>query len=89
MSERKLIDLVSVGKATLEDFHQLGIHTVEELKHCNAEMLYEQLCEITKIEHDICCLDVFRAAIEQAKNPNLEKEKCNWWYWSRIRKSQN
>ena len=83
---RKLIDLISVGKETIKDFKLLGIKNVEDLINRNAEDLYHQLCEQTHTKHDICCLDIFRAAIEQAKNPNLEREKCNWWYWSKQRK---
>ena len=35
---------------------------------------------------DICCLDVFRAAVAQARNPRLPAEQCQWWYWSKRRK---
>lgn len=84
---RKLIDLVSVGPATLKDFELLGITHVQQLKSQNAETLYKNLCELSGVTHDICVLDVFRAAIEQAKNPKLPKEQCQWWYWSRVRKS--
>ncbi len=87
--ERALKDLCSVGKATLKDFEVLGIKTVKQLVTQDATDLYERLCKITKLTHDPCCLDVFRAAIEQAKNPNLAKEKCQWWYWSRKRKLEN
>ncbi|HLE12159.1 MAG TPA: helix-hairpin-helix domain-containing protein [Bacteriovoracaceae bacterium] len=83
---RKLSELVSVGPATLRDFELLGINSVTELSKQNATELFDRLCVITKSHQDICVLDVFRAAIEQAKNPNLEPEKKNWWYWSRIRK---
>jgi hypothetical protein len=32
-------------------------------------------------------MDVLSAAIAQAQDPGLPKEKRTWWYWSRIRKS--
>jgi hypothetical protein len=38
---------------------------------------------------DICCLDVFRAAVAQARNPHLPVEQCQWWYWSRKRKARD
>ncbi|MBX9571499.1 MAG: helix-hairpin-helix domain-containing protein [Candidatus Obscuribacterales bacterium] len=85
---RQLKDLVSVGPATLEDFTLLGISAVEELKDQDATELYQRLCRITGIKMDICCEDVFRAAIEQARDPNLDLEKCQWWYWSALRKSK-
>jgi hypothetical protein len=33
-------------------------------------------------------MDVFSAAIAQAQDPGLPKEKRKWWYWSRIRISR-
>ena len=85
---RELNHLVSVGDATLRDFDLLGIESVEELSRCNAEELYERLCQRKGVPLDPCCLDVFKAAIAQAKDPNLPAEKKNWWYWSRKRKDE-
>jgi hypothetical protein len=73
----------------VRDFHLLGIHSIAQLARRNPEKLYEKLCEITKQPQDICCLDVFRAAVAQAKNPRLPAEQCQWWYWSRRRKIQD
>ena len=83
---RELSDLVSVGPATVRDFERLGVRTVAELARRNPEKLYEQLCEVTGQAHDICCLDVFRAAVAQARNPKLPAQQRQWWYWSRVRK---
>jgi len=38
---------------------------------------------------DICCQDVFSAAVAQACNPLLPLEQCQWWYWSRQRKARH
>ena len=86
---RTFKDLVSVGPATTADFETLGIKTVAQLKNQSAMALYNRLCKITGATHDPCCIDVFSAAIAQAKNPALPKEQCNWWYWSRVRKGEN
>ncbi len=83
---RKLQDLVSVGPKTVEDFALLGITKVEQLKGQSADHLYGQLCRKKGMRIDPCQHDVFRAAIEQAKNPRLPREKCQWWYWSNVRK---
>ena len=83
---RKFSDLVSVGPATLKDFELLGIDSVEQLVGRDATELYKRLQEIVGDKFDICCQDVFRAAIEQANNPNLPDEKQKWYYWSRQRK---
>jgi nucleotidyltransferase/DNA polymerase involved in DNA repair len=87
--ERRLPDLVSIGPAMLRDFELLGIHTVAQLARQNPHSLYEKLCSVTGQSVDICCLDVFTAAVAQAKNPRLPAEKCNWWYWSRKRKARD
>ncbi len=83
---RELSDLVSIGPAMLKDFELLGIRTVRELARRNPEKLYEQLCAVTGQRMDICCLDVFRAAVAQARNPRLPAAQKQWWYWSRQRK---
>jgi nucleotidyltransferase/DNA polymerase involved in DNA repair len=88
-SERELSDLVSIGPAMLRDFERMGIHSVAQLARRNPKKLYEKLCEITEQSQDICCLDVFRAAVEQARNPRLPAKQCQWWYWSRQRKAQD
>jgi hypothetical protein len=87
--ERKLSDLVSVGPAMLRDFELLGIASMAQLSKRNPEKLYEELCRITGKPQDICCLDVFRAAVAQARNPRLLQEQCQWWYWSRKRKARD
>jgi len=87
--ERCLEDLVSVGPAMVRDFKLLGVHSVVQLSRRNPERLYEKLCEVTRQSQDICCLDVFRAAVAQAQNPRLPVEQCQWWYWSRRRKAQD
>ena len=84
--ERQLQDLVSIGPAMLHDFKLLGIQTVGQLARRNPEKLYERLCAITGQAQDICCLDAFRAAVAQARDPLLPAEQCTWWYWSRKRK---
>jgi hypothetical protein len=87
-SERRLEDLVSIGPAMLRDFEILGIRSVEQLARQQPESLYEKLCRVTGKSQDICCLDVFSAAVAQARNPRLPAEQRQWWYWSRKRKAQ-
>lgn len=87
--ERTLEDLTSVGPAFLRDFELLGIRSIEQLSRRNPEKLYERLCELKGHAQDICCLDVFRAAVAQAKDPRLPVEQCRWWYWSLLRKARD
>jgi hypothetical protein len=85
--ERRLQDLISVGPAMVRDFELLGIRSVSQLARANPEHMYRRLCELTGEHHDICCLDVFRAAVAQARDPLLPAEQCVWWYWSQKRKA--
>lgn len=85
-NERQLHDLSSVGPAILRDFERLGIRSVAQLARRNPESLYEQMAVLDGA-HDICLLDVFRAAVAQARNPRLPAAHRQWWYWSRRRKA--
>jgi len=87
--QRRIKDLVSVGPAMVRDFEMLGIGSVSELARRNPEKLYEKLCEVSGQAQDICCLDVFRAAVAQARNPRLLLEQAQWWYWSRQRERRD
>jgi hypothetical protein len=85
---RQLSDLISIGPAMLRDFRILGIRSVRELARRKPEKMYQDLCRRTGRRQDICCLDVFRAAVAQARNPKLPPERAQWWYWSRKRKQR-
>src|ERR1041385_4063989 len=84
---RSLGDLVSIGPAMLRDFKLLGIRSIPQLAKADPKGLYRRLEKITGHRQDPCVLDTFCAAVAQAKNPRLPKEKCQWWYWSRKRKA--
>jgi nucleotidyltransferase/DNA polymerase involved in DNA repair len=86
---RQLADLISIGPAMLRDFELLGIRSVAQLARQNPRRLYEKLGRVTGQHQDICVLDVFEAAVAQARNPRLAAEKCQWWYWSKKRKTGN
>lgn len=86
---RKLHDLISVGPAMLRDFELLGIHSVDSLAQQEPKRMYQRLCRITGERQDPCVLDVFSAAVAQARDPLLPPEQCQWWYWSRKRKTRD
>ena len=82
-TRRHLGDLISIGPAMLRDFELLGIRSVAQLARKSPEQLYEKLGRVAGQHQDICVLDVFCAAVAQARNPRLPAEQCEWWYWSR------
>ena len=85
---RNLRDLISIGPAMLRDFQLLGVDSIPKLAKQDPGKLYRKLCTITGQRQDVCVLDVFCAAVAQARNPRLPAEQCRWWYWSRKRKAQ-
>jgi len=85
---RNLSDLYSVGPATVRDLKTLGITAVEQLVGQDARKLCDRLRRLSGKRCDPCMMDVLSAAIAQAQDPNLPKEKRKWWYWSQIRKSR-
>jgi len=85
---RQLRDLVSIGPAMLKDFELLGISSVAQLRRRSPRRMYQELCRLRGQRLDPCCLDVFVAAVAQAKDPELPLEQCQWWYWSKVRKNK-
>jgi hypothetical protein len=88
-ANRRLQDLVSVGPAVLRDFELLRIRSLSQLARRDPRKMYEKLCRLTGQRIDVCCLDTFQAAVAQARDPLLPAEKCQWWYWSRLRKENH
>jgi Pathogenicity locus len=85
---RRLEDLISIGPAMLRDFEMLGIRSVAQLARQNPQGIYERLNRVSGLRQDPCVLDVFCAAVAQARNPRLPAEQCQWWYWSKRRKQR-
>ena len=85
--QRRLEDLISIGPAMMRDFELLGVRSVAELARQNPEKMYRRLGRVAGEYQDICVLDVFRAAVAQARDPRLPAEKCQWWWWSERRKN--
>ncbi len=88
-AKRQLGDLISIGPAMLRDFELLGIRSVAQLAWQNPQRMYEKLGRLAGQHQDICVLDVFCAAVAQARHPRLPAEQCKWWYWSKKRKQRN
>ena len=86
---RELAHLISIGPAMLRDFELLGIRSVAELAKQDPQQMYKKLGRVARQHQDICVLDVFCAAVAQARNPRLAAETCQWWWWSEKRKKRS
>lgn len=79
-----LSDLANVGPATLKDFEVLGIRTVAALARREPFALYRELCRRTGQRHDPCVIDLFIAAIHQARGGRPRP----WWEFTPERKTR-
>lgn len=86
MDTRSLKSLRSVGPATRRDLQLLGIDSLAVLAQQNPLSLYARLQQSVSVPVDICMLDVFACAVAQACDPQLAREHCDWFWWSKERK---
>jgi nucleotidyltransferase/DNA polymerase involved in DNA repair len=76
-----LQSIPGVGPSIEQDFFDLGIYCVSDLKNKNPEALYCQLCAMQGKRIDRCVLYVFRCAVYFASTHQHDPEKLKWWQW--------
>ncbi len=70
-----------VGKQIAEDFWNIGLRALTDLKNADPEMLYQRLCDFQGIKVDRCMLYVFRCAVYYASNDKHDPSLLKWWNW--------
>lgn len=70
-----------VGKTIAEDFWDIGLRSLDDLKNADPEILYERLCKVQNTRVDRCMLYVFRCAVYFASTTNHDPELLKWWNW--------
>jgi hypothetical protein len=70
-----------VGKEISEDFWNIGLRSVRDLKDKNPEKLYEKLCRYEGRHIDRCMLYVFRCAVYYASHMRHNSKLLQWWHW--------
>lgn len=55
---KELMQIPGVGKMTADDFWNLGVRSIADLKGRDLEELYQQLCDYQGIRVDRCALYV-------------------------------
>jgi hypothetical protein len=78
----ELTSLPNVGKATAGDFRLLGIHAPRDIIGRDAFALFDELCLRTGVQHDVCCIDVFMAAVDFMSGAPA----APWWHYTPERK---
>jgi hypothetical protein len=65
----------NVGPATARDLVRLGVRRLTDLVEREAHDMYETLCALDGVRHDICMLDVFTAVVSYARGDQARP----WW----------
>ncbi len=80
-SLQELEQIPGVGKTIARDMHNIGIHSIDDLKGRQAQQLYDRLCQFKASLIDRCMLYVFRCAIYYASNTDYDPELLKWQNW--------
>ncbi|HJT57478.1 MAG TPA: helix-hairpin-helix domain-containing protein [Ktedonobacteraceae bacterium] len=70
-----------VGKSISQDFWNLGLRSVQELRDQDPEELYLKICAYQGTHVDRCMLYVFRCAVYYASHEQHDPELLKWWRW--------
>ena len=81
---KALTDLPNIGKAGAADLRRIGIERPEQLRGRDPFEMFDQLCAVTGVVHDLCALDVF---ISVTRFMDGEDPKP-WWAYTAIRKER-
>jgi hypothetical protein len=78
-----LTTVPNIGPAIAAKLRRLGITCAAELGGRDPEELFERLCALDGLQHDVCLLDTFAAAVSFADGGPARP----WWEFSRARKA--
>lgn len=73
-----------VGKTIAEDFWNIGLRSIDDLRAQDPQKLYDLLCQYQKCKVDRCMLYVFRCAVYFATEKNPTPELLKWWNWKDV-----
>lgn len=79
--QRELMTIPGVGKAVSQDFYDLGIKRIADLKGKSPEKLYSTLCKLQNKHIDRCMLYVMRCAVYYASHTIHDPAALKWWNW--------
>ncbi len=78
---KELQTIPGIGKSISQDFWNVGIKSVVDLKGYDPEKLYRKICNSYGREIDRCLLYVCRCAVYYASTKKHNPEKLKWWNW--------
>ena len=81
---KELQIIPGVGPSIAQDFWNIGIKKVSDLRGKDPEELYLKICANKGCQVDRCVLYVCRSSVYFAENKNPNPEKLKWWKWKEI-----
>ncbi len=78
---KELQVIPGVGPKLSQEFSDIGIKKISDLKCKNPEELYFRICAKQGIQVDRCVLYVCRLSVYFAETKNPDPEKLKWWNW--------
>lgn len=79
--DNELTKIPGVGEKIAQEFLNIGIKKVSDLKNKDPEKLYLKICAKNGYPVDKCVLYICRSSVYFAKNKNPDAEKLKWWNW--------
>lgn len=78
---KELQQIPGVGKSIAQDFWNIGIRQISDLKDQDPEKLYQKICQYQGQLIDRCLLYVCRSSVYFASHKTHDPEKLKWWNW--------
>ena len=78
---KKFRTVPGVGRTIAQDFWNLGLRRIADLKKQDAQKLYDRLCQYQGAHVDRCMLYVMRCAVYFASATKPKPELLKWWNW--------
>lgn len=78
---KELQIIPGVEKSIAQDFFDIGVKSVSDLKGKNPEELYLKICAKQGSHIDRCVLYVCRSSVYFAEHKKHDPEKLKWWNW--------
>lgn len=83
-SLRELRQIPGVGKSIAQDFWNIGIRSIADLRGADPDDLYTRICAEQGAQVDRCMLYVCRCAVYFASESAHDPERLKWWNWKEI-----
>ena len=80
----QLEELPNIGKAIAKDLRSIGIDHPKKLAGKDPFELYNQLCQMSGMRHDLCVIDVFISVIHFMEGG----DPLPWWSFTEMRKQR-